>query len=596
MEALSYTNAHGEKVRRAIQRRTIDFAADIIPFMPTTGGMCIGTNKRLRVCEAQGTASSCWGDAYTSSCDAPRRLPRRPRSSACLGLPVSNLAAPQEAVCNRFVHVSANKERATVNCAAFTPDGRRCLTANLKGQFTLWNGAGFNFETILQAHETPVRAMEWSHNELWLLSVDDTGNVKYWQPNMNNVKLIPKAHKESIRGVSFSPTDLKFCTGADDTTVKVWDFARCHEECAMAGHGGDVKGLEWHPSSSIIASASKDALIKLWDARAGGKTRGLGSSSGTNTGGCVATMHGHKGSVLTCTWNRNGNWLLSGARDQVIKVWDIRMLREINNMRGHGKEVTSLAWHPMHERLFASGTYNGEMFFWLVDASSAAAATLSAGNNTMETLGCEPLERVPNAHDGAIWTIAWHPLGHVMCTGSNDNTAKFWCRQRIGEALNMNTGTRMETMDAILGSMNHVAAAGVDADRKRNLGATGMPGFGNGMSGGMGGGNDTRNAMSGSSRILAHSNAFKGSSMHTGNHRASGDMTQQNMHGTNRQEEKAGPQPLPTPENARSVALAIIERKKKLQGGAGIGFDVAEVSEIVRLRLAENGISPATAQ
>ena len=62
------------------------------------------------------------------------------------------------------MHVSANKDRATVNCAVFTPEGRRCLTANLRGQFTLWNGSSFNFETILQAHETPIRAMGKTNN------------------------------------------------------------------------------------------------------------------------------------------------------------------------------------------------------------------------------------------------------------------------------------------------------------------------------------------------------------------------------------------------------------------------------------------------
>ena len=26
------------------------------------------------------------------------------------------------------------------------------------------------------------------------------------------------------------------------------------------------------------------------------------------------------------------------------------------------------------------------------------------------------------AHDGFIWNVAWHPLGHVLCSASNDHT------------------------------------------------------------------------------------------------------------------------------------------------------------------------------
>ena len=51
-----------------------------------------------------------------------------------------------------------------------------------------------------QAHDSPVRAMVWSHADNWLLSSDHGGFIKYWQSNMNNVKMY-EAHKEPIRGL-----------------------------------------------------------------------------------------------------------------------------------------------------------------------------------------------------------------------------------------------------------------------------------------------------------------------------------------------------------------------------------------------------------
>lgn len=51
-----------------------------------------------------------------------------------------------------------------------------------------------------QAHDSPVRAMVWSHTDTWLLSSDHAGFIKYWQSNMNNVYMY-EAHKEPIRGL-----------------------------------------------------------------------------------------------------------------------------------------------------------------------------------------------------------------------------------------------------------------------------------------------------------------------------------------------------------------------------------------------------------
>jgi WD40 repeat protein len=82
----------------------------------------------------------------------------------------------------------------------WTPDGRRLITGASSGEFTLWNGLTFNFETILQAHNSSVRTMIWSRNEQWMITGDDKGYVKYWQANMNNVKMI-QGHLEAIRGL-----------------------------------------------------------------------------------------------------------------------------------------------------------------------------------------------------------------------------------------------------------------------------------------------------------------------------------------------------------------------------------------------------------
>src|SRR2546426_9098737 len=41
---------------------------------------------------------------------------------------------------------------------------QRVITGAHTGQLTLWNGTTFNFETIEQAHEFPIRVIRCTHN------------------------------------------------------------------------------------------------------------------------------------------------------------------------------------------------------------------------------------------------------------------------------------------------------------------------------------------------------------------------------------------------------------------------------------------------
>nr|CAD2161696.1 unnamed protein product [Meloidogyne enterolobii] len=315
--------------------------------------------------------------------------------------PASMPDIPVDCVLTKFVRSAMNKVKCPVYSLCWTPEGKRLITGASSGEFTLWNGTAFNFETILQAHDVAIRAMKWSHNDQWLASADHDGFVKYWQPNFNNVHMF-QAHKdEPIRSLSFCPTDVKLVTGSDDATARVWDFARCNEERVLRGHGADVRSVDWHPTKALIATGSRDSQqpVKLWDAK---------------TGQCLATLHDHKNSVMAVQWNKNGNWLLTGSRDHVIKLYDVRMMREVQTFRGHKKEVTALAWHPVHEGLFVSGGGDGALGYWLV-------------NNDKE------LALLEQAHDMAIWTLEWHPMGHILATGSNDNNTKFWTRNRPGD-------------------------------------------------------------------------------------------------------------------------------------------------------------------
>lgn len=132
----------------------------------------------------------------------------------------------------------------------------------------------FNFETILQAHDTAIHAFQFTHSGAYLASADKTGIIKYFQPNMNNLTAWQGSRsQEAIRGLSFSPDDSRFATASDDKSVRIWSFAESREESVLAGPNGghlwDVKCVQWHPTKGLLVSGGKDNQIKFWDPRTG---------------------------------------------------------------------------------------------------------------------------------------------------------------------------------------------------------------------------------------------------------------------------------------------------------------------------------------
>lgn len=341
-------------------------------------------------------------------------------------MPSARVTNAAQSIPAKALHSSLNKVKHPINVVKWTPDGRRLLTGSTSGEFTLWNGMGFNFETIMQAHDSAIRCVAYTHTDDWLLSADQNGILKYWQTNFNNVKEV-QAHTEAVRGLAIAPTDSKFVTGADDTNLKIWDFATVTEESTLTGHGWEVKCLDWHPHKGLIVSGSKDHTVKLWDPR---------------TARCLSTLHGHKNNLSETKFEPNqGDLLATCARDHTARIFDMRMMRDVLLLRGHDKDVISMTWHPHHKNLLSTGCVDGSISHYLLDEQHPPAGTAPSispydapdpQNAPVQTI--YPAHAIRHAHDFTVWTLDWHPLGHILASGSNDRVTRFWTRPRPGDS------------------------------------------------------------------------------------------------------------------------------------------------------------------
>lgn len=147
-----------------------------------------------------------------------------------------------------------------------------------------------------------VQAICLTNYEKFVVSADKEGFIVY-----SNIKLAQKnkfqAHGSSaICDLSLSNSSLKLLSCSTDSSAKVFDFATSKEELCFTDHRSDVKSCDWHPQESLVLTGSKDNFVKIWDPRAGGKG--------------VHTLSAHNNLITQVRWNPiNGNWFLTASKD-----------------------------------------------------------------------------------------------------------------------------------------------------------------------------------------------------------------------------------------------------------------------------------------
>ncbi|KAH3688942.1 hypothetical protein WICPIJ_000070 [Wickerhamomyces pijperi] len=350
----------------------------------------------------------------------------RPEASYTIDMlpSVGNVSQPHLDTQTKFVHLSSNKAKHTIHSIKWTPDGRRLLVASHSGEFTLWNGMAFNFESITQAHDSAILALEYSNNDEWLLSGDQDGVLKFWEKNFNNVNVIQSAHTEAIRDISFSPNDSKFVTCSDDRTLKVFNFSNSKEEVTLKGHNWDVKTCDWHPTYGLIVSGSKDNLVKLWDPR---------------TGQSVSTLHGFKHTISKSRFQPQlgSNLLSTISRDRSMRVFDLRTMKDVFIHRSD-VDISSMCWNPVHANMLTTGSYDGSMSHFILNSSIPPHIQDPQSQPNTHPEPIKPYHTIPYAHEKAIHSLEYHPMGHILTSAGADRSARFWSRSKPNDPNFMN--------------------------------------------------------------------------------------------------------------------------------------------------------------
>lgn len=142
-------------------------------------------------------------------------------------------------------------------------------------------------------------------------------------------------HDDWVRFMSICCTGERLVSGSVSSSLFGWDVSLLkpvwriapahvapeHLQNSLKGINS-INGLEWaHGSTTTFASGAGDGSVKLWD------TRILDTTSGP--GSCVGALVAHDGKLNNLHWFKDNRFLMTSGRDNVIRLLDLRMLKNV---------------------------------------------------------------------------------------------------------------------------------------------------------------------------------------------------------------------------------------------------------------------------
>ena len=161
-------------------------------------------------------------------------------------------------------------------------------------------------------------------------------------------------------------------------------------------------------------------------------------------GTLVHTFKGHTGSVLAVAATPDGQHIISGAGDKLVKVWSVATKSLVSTCEGHSTDVRAVAAMPDGQRILSGGSNDGTVRVWLLDGNrsspvehgrhqhfeQAATGVALPDNQHALSASYDNTVKLFNANDGAVLRTFKHHTRPGALPGAAARRPPI--RQRLG--------------------------------------------------------------------------------------------------------------------------------------------------------------------
>jgi U3 small nucleolar RNA-associated protein 13 len=237
---------------------------------------------------------------------------------------------------------------------------------------------------------------------------------------------------EIIDCAYLGPNDSIIALATNSSLIRIYD-AKTLDARLVPGHTDVVLCLDVSSDGNWLISGSKDNTVRVW-----GKTSVQGDWK------CLAIAEGHAESIGAVAISRKemagrGRFLFSASQDKTVKMWDLSMIS--TNPEEYPKspiKLKSLTTMKIHEKdinsldiapndgYLVSGSQDKSIKVFSVDFTEGKQKPGQDGTGYSGASGAIRLLGTCTGHRRGVWAVKFSPTDKVIASCGGDRVARLW--------------------------------------------------------------------------------------------------------------------------------------------------------------------------
>ncbi|CAD8123738.1 unnamed protein product [Paramecium sonneborni] len=231
-------------------------------------------------------------------------------------------------------------ETSEFTCIGISPDGLQFSSGQKDGNIILWDIKGGLQIGKLQGHLNEVESVAYSSDALKLVSGGSDSLLILWDIDLQKELFKRNEHKCKILAVVFSQDNNLIASSDISSLIVIVNINQKNVLLQFKLNIMLTKQIYFFDRDQYLIFGSITRIIKLW-------------KIDLQNGKDFALKNNHKDLINCIAISSDQKFIASGSKDNTIIIWSILKIEEINQLKGHTKQINDIKFKHQNTQLIS---------------------------------------------------------------------------------------------------------------------------------------------------------------------------------------------------------------------------------------------------